>query len=58
MAAFNKDGRPLNHLFYTGKPEFYQIIYVKMIISSFFFRLKYFENIIYLLGYYAKINKS
>ncbi|CAF0710744.1 unnamed protein product [Brachionus calyciflorus] len=27
LAAFGSDGRPLHHLFYTGNPDFYQIIY-------------------------------
>lgn len=55
IAAFNKDGRPLSHLFYTGNSEFYQLIYET---TQKLINLKKLEDVVYLVKSKVRISKS
>lgn len=46
LAAFNKDGRPLSHFFYTGQPDLYQLTYEA---TQKLINLKKLEDAMYLI---------
>lgn len=55
LAAFNKDGRPLSHLFYTGQPELYQLTYEA---TQKLLNLKKLEDAMSLIKNKIGVNKS